>query len=233
MNLKPAQAEWLEIRRDDLDALMQQMPALTRGLLDHVTQTLASLPAMAASVSQNRPDLGTHASPDGTVTLMFTDMCGSTEKLTRLGDLEARRLFGLHDDIVRAELAAHGGFEVEQQGDGFVLAFGSARDAVLGAIAIQRRLASLDRGSDQGIVVRIGLHTGEVIKDAERFFGFAVVLASRIAGQARAGEILVSSVVRELAGTAGDVHFGPRRLVALKGISEPQGVFAVDWAPAP
>jgi class 3 adenylate cyclase len=164
---------------------------------------------------------------------MFTDMCGSTEMLTQLGDLGARRLFRLHDEIVRAELAAHAGFEVEQQGDGFVLAFGSARDAVLAAIAMQRGLASLDAESDHAIEVRIGLHTGEAIKDAEKFFGLAVVLASRITGQARAGEILVSSVVHELTRTAGDVRFGPPRTVALKGTTEPQRVFAVDWAPAP
>lgn len=223
----------LELCRTDLEALLQRMPELTRGLLDYLTQTLASLPAMVDAVSRNRPDLAAHASPDGTVTLMFTHMCGSTELLTGLGDLEARRLFDLHDEIVRTEVSARAGFEVEKQGDGFVIAFRSARDGVLSAIAIQRRLASLRRERDRGIDVRIGLHTGEVIKEADKFFGLAVVLASRIAGEARPGEILVSSVVHELKRTAGDLHFGPPSTVALKGIARPQSVLTVEWLPAP
>ena len=77
--------------------------------------------------------------------------------------------------------------------------------------------------------MRIGLHTGEAIKDADRFFGKAVILTSRIAAQARGEEILVSSLLKELVETGGDIGFGPPREVDLKGISERQRVYSVRW----
>ena len=77
--------------------------------------------------------------------------------------------------------------------------------------------------------MRIGLHTGEALKDADKFFGKTVILAARIADQARGGEILVSSLLKELTQTAGDIRFGESREVELKGISERQRVFRVEW----
>ncbi len=77
--------------------------------------------------------------------------------------------------------------------------------------------------------LRIGLHTGEALKDADRFFGKTVILAARIAAQARGGEVVVSSLLKQLTESVGDVRFGTEREVDLKGISEPQRVFAVEW----
>jgi class 3 adenylate cyclase len=131
---------------------------------------------------------------------------------------------------VRENLAAHGGYEVELLGDGFLLAFQSARRGLLCAIAIQRAFAAYSEAHpDEPIRVRIGLHTGEALKDVDKFFGKTVILAARIASQARGGEILASSLLKELTESTGDLRFGGAREVDLKGLSERQRVHAVEW----
>ncbi len=84
-------------------------------------------------------------------------------------------------------------------------------------------------GAHAPILVRIGLHTGEPIKEADDFFGKHVNLAARIAGQAQGGEILVSSLLRELTDSSGEFAFGDRRAVELKGLSGAHQVFTVTW----
>jgi class 3 adenylate cyclase len=189
-----------------------------------------SIEAVAASLGSRRPDLAPHAAPDGTVTLIFSDMEGFTPMTERLGDLKAREVIRRHNAIVREQTSAHDGYEVELQGDGFLLAFPSARRALLCAIAIQRAFAAYSEAHpEEPIRVRIGLHTGEVLRDADRFFGRTVILAARIAGQARGGEILVSTLVKKLTESTGDLRFDAGREVELKGISEPQPLHAVEW----
>ena len=134
-----------------------------------------------------------------------------------------------HNAIVRAQLAAHGGHEVELQGDGFLLAFQSAHQALLCAVALQRALRQRNESADEPIRIRIGLHTGEALRDADKFFGRTVILAARIAAQADGGEILVSSRLKELIRGVGDVCFGAAHQVDLKGISEPQTLHRAEW----
>jgi class 3 adenylate cyclase len=192
--------------------------------------TKGSILAVTSTVQDRHLDLGAQAAPDGTVTLMFSDMEGFTEMTERLGDLEAREVIRRHNRIVRERLAAHDGYEVELQGDGFLLAFDSARRGLQCAIAIQREFDAHNREDPkQPIRVRIGLHTGEALRDAEKFFGRTVILASRIAGQAEGGQILVSSILKELTRSAGDLRFGEARSVRLKGIAQPQDLSLVDW----
>ena len=97
-------------------------------------------------------------------------------------------------------------------------------------MGIQRALAAHnDAHADQPIRVRIGLHTGEAIKDADKFFGRTVIQAYRIADQARSGEILVSSLLKELVQTSADLRFGEAREIELKGLSGKHLVFAAEW----
>jgi class 3 adenylate cyclase len=174
--------------------------------------------------------MASHVAPDGTVTLMFSDMEGFTEMTQRLGDLAAREVIRRHNLIVRRACSKHGGYEVELQGDGFLLAFGSARAGLQCAIAIQRDLVEdAERHPEQPIRVRIGLHTGEALRDADKFFGTTVILAARIAAQAQAGEILASALLKELTESVGDLEFGASREVTLKGFPEPRRVFPVAW----
>lgn len=189
-----------------------------------------SIDAVAAAVQREAPDLRPHAAPDGTVTLLFTDIAGSSTMTERLGDQRWMQLLRAHNAIVRQQVAAHGGFEVKSQGDGFMLAFHSGRRAVHCAIALQRAFAKHTAAHpDEPMRVRIGVHTGEVIKEADDFFGRNVILAARIANTAQAGEILVSSVLKELTESIGDVCFTNARDVELKGISGTRKVYAIAW----
>jgi class 3 adenylate cyclase len=190
--------------------------------------TVASLDRVAASVEAERPNLRAAAAPDGTVTLLFSDIQGSTELNERLGDTRWLDLLRAHHRIVRGQVQAYGGFEVKVQGDGFMVAFPGARRAVQCARAIQDAIgAEFDQHSDGPVLVRIGLHTGEVLKEQEDFYGKNVVLAARIAEQARGGEILASAVVRELAESGGDINFDDAREVQLKGLAGTYRIFRV------
>ena len=196
--------------------------------------TGTSIDAVAASVYVDKPDLRTHAAPDGTVTILFSDIEGSTAMTERLGDQRWLELLREHNAIVREQVAAHEGFEVKSEGDGFMLAFQSARRALECAAAIQRAFAQRNESAEEPIQVRIGLHTGEAIKEADPdgqadFFGKNVILAARIAGQAKGGEILVSSLLKELTESAGDIAFGEGREVELKGLAGAHQVHQIRW----
>jgi len=189
-----------------------------------------SIDAMTAAVQKDRPDVRPHAGPDGTVTLVFSDMEGFTAMTERLGDLRAHQVIATHNKIVREQVAAHGGFELDLQGDGFLLAFPTARQGLACAVAIQQRMAAYaTQHPDEPIRVRIGLHTGEAIQEGDKFFGKTVILAARIAAQARGGEILVSDRVKGAADKAEGPRFGEPRTVALKGLSGTYALYPVEW----
>lgn len=169
------------------------------------------------------PDAGhrEHPSPEGTVTVLFSDIEGSTTLTERLGDLQAQQALHVHNFFFRQQVKAHGGFEVKSLGDGFMVVFSSARRALDCAIAIQRIFARYnDTHPHLPIPVRIGLHTGEVIKEDDDFFGKNVIIASRVAQQARGGQILVSALFKELTDSAGDLSFVPVGEFQLKGLSD-------------
>jgi class 3 adenylate cyclase len=190
----------------------------------------ASIDVVATSAGRRRPDLSPHTAPDGTVTLLLSDMENFTAMTERLGDLKAHEVVREHNRMIREELAIQEGYEVDTAGDGFLLAFKSARQGLACAIAIQRALAARNAGADEPISVRIGLHTGEALKDADKFFGKTVILAARIGGAAKGGQILVSSLLKQLTESAGDIRFGETREIELKGISAPQSVVEVEWS---
>jgi class 3 adenylate cyclase len=193
------------------------------------TKNQTSIDLVAAAALDERPNLVPHTAPDGTVTLLFSDIEGSTALNEQLGDTRFLDLLHAHNQIVRAEVSAHGGFEVKSQGDGFMVAFSSAKRGLECAIAIQQAIRQhSEKDPERGLAVRIGLHTGEAVKEGEDFFGKHVAMAARVAGAASGGEILVSSVVKELADT-GDIAFGPPRDLELKGFSQPRRLHDVLW----
>jgi class 3 adenylate cyclase len=188
---------------------------------------LEEMESIAKDVERNRPDLSGAVAPNGTVTVLFTDIEGSTQLTEELGDREWMEVLRKHNEIVRNELELHSGFEVKAQGDGFMLAFSSARDALRCARGIQRAVARESNG--HRLRVRIGLHTGEPIREADDFYGKAVIQAARIAAEARGSEILVSSLVRDLTESSGEFAFATRRDVELKGLSGTHSVSPVLW----
>ena len=190
-----------------------------------------SIDAVVSAVEAERPNLQTHAAPDGTVTIMFTDIENFTPMNERLGDKLAQEVARTHSAIVRRQIAVHEGFEVKSQGDGFMVAFSSARRALECAIAIQQTLAAHNaENPGEHIRVRIGFHTGEAIKEAEDFFGKTVILAARTASQAQGEQILVSSLLKALVESSGEFEFGDAQDVELKGLAGSRRVFRVRWS---
>jgi class 3 adenylate cyclase len=188
------------------------------------------LDTVASEVRREQPAMAPHAAPDGMVTLLFSDIEASTEMTERLGDLQWMEVLREHNAIVRESVQAHGGFEVKTIGDAFMVAFQSARRALLCAMEIQRAFSAYSREQpDRALRLRAGLHAGEPVREADDFYGKSVILASRIAGQAAGGEILVSSLLKELAESAGDIEFGERRLSELKGLPGEHAMFPVIW----
>ena len=188
-----------------------------------------SMDELAASLGGKQLNLPS-GSADDTVTIMFSDIESSTELALSMGDHRWYEVLTWHNNLLEQRVAAHGGFIVKNQGDGFMVTFNSARRAIICASEIQQALhdhAVADPGS--AIRVRIGLHTGEAIRqDSGDLFGRHVIIAARVGGLANGAEILVSSIVREIASARGDLHFGEGTLAELKGVGE-QTVFPVLW----
>ena len=219
-------------RKMELHAEVETLLSLRlqcQGMTEIDVQT--SIDAVVRSVEQVRPDLTPAAAPDGTVTIMFSDIEDSTVLTEQLGDRRWLILLKRHNDIVRRQVAEHGGYEVKSQGDGFMIAFASARRAIRCAIAVQRALSEhRRRHPDEHLSIRIGLHTGEAMRSDEDFFGKNVILAARIAARARGDQILVSSLLHELVVSAGEFQFGQERELELKGLTGRYRVFAVPWS---
>jgi class 3 adenylate cyclase len=168
--------------------------------------------------------------PVGTVTVLFTDIAGSTEMAEALGDQRWVEVLRTHNALVREQMAAHDGTEVKVHGDGFMVAFASARSAILAATDAQRAMARYRaEHPDVPVEIRIGLHTGEVVAADGDYFGRNVILAARIADRAAGGEILTSSLVKELTESSGDLVFDDGEDVELKGLSRPHRVHRVEW----
>jgi class 3 adenylate cyclase len=162
------------------------------------------------------------------VTILFTDVEGSTALTQRLGDGKAREVLRAHERIVREALNAHGGSEVKTMGDGFMASFSSATRALECATAMQRAFAAHNETAGEPIRVRIGLNAGEPIAEEKDLFGTAVNMAARIAAEADGGEILASDVVRQLVAGKGFL-FSDRGEVELKGFEEPVRLYEVRW----
>jgi class 3 adenylate cyclase len=223
-----------------MKALVEKALALklqAQGIDPSVSQS--SIDAVAAAVYVDKPDLRQHAAPDGTVTILFTDIEGSTALAQRLGDKPYHALLTEHNRILREQLARHGGHEVKAVGDGFMVAFSSAVKALSSAVDIQRAFAERNarlsarpehvEGRAEPIHVRIGLNTGESIEEEGDYFGTAVTMAARIADKAKGGQILVSEVTRTVVGSLAGVEFQDAGRKQLKGIKGRQRLYEVVW----
>jgi class 3 adenylate cyclase/pimeloyl-ACP methyl ester carboxylesterase len=163
------------------------------------------------------------AAPSNTAIILFTDIADSTALTERMGDAPFRAAARALDDRMRAAIRESGGTPVEGKvlGDGVMAVFTSAAQAIDAA----RRCVALSAESE--LQLHVGLHAGDVIRERDNVYGGAVNIASRICGLSAPGEILVSATIRDLARTSADVTFDDRGEHALKGIDDPQRVFAV------
>jgi class 3 adenylate cyclase len=161
------------------------------------------------------------------VTLLFTDIEGSTLLTQRLGDEGAQTVLREHNQMVRRALDTYNGKEIKHTGDGIMASFFSASRAVGCALCIQRTFVDRNATNPEDAVrVRIGLNAGEPIAEGGDFFGTSVQLARRICDRAEPGQILVSDVVRQLVAGKGFTfeHVGPEML---KGFHEPTVLYKV------
>ena len=188
-----------------------------------------SIEDLAGWAQVERPDLA-RLTADGDVVIVFSDIEDSTVHNEELGDRDWVKLLERHNRLIEKLVAEHRGYVVKTQGDGFMIAFSDAEQAVLCGIGVQRALL---KNADQwnGIRVRVGAHIGPSVRRGDDLFGRNVVMAARIAGQAGGGEILISDAVREaLAGAAVIDLYGPRdaELKGLQGIHQLYGVKVPD-----
>jgi len=175
-------------------------------------------------------DTAPPAAASGPVTILFTDIEGSTTLTQQFGDARAQEVLRAHNAVVRAALTTHGGSETKHTGDGIMASFPLASSAVACAIAIQRAL--VDHAAEPGqapLRVRIGLNAGEPVAEDQDLFGTAVQLARRICDAARAGEILASEVVRALS-EGKEFVFADQGRRALKGFDQPVRLYRVEWS---
>jgi class 3 adenylate cyclase len=161
--------------------------------------------------------------------VLFTDMIGSTQILTRSGDAAARSLMRAHDRMVRHGIEREGGRIVKSMGDGFLATFPSVTTALLSCTAIQQEVSRYNEAHPaQPIHVRMGVNAGEAIVEDDDVYGVAVNLAARLVEAAGSDQILVSGVVQELA-AGGPFAFEPAGSITPRGFDHEVAVAALDW----
>ena len=153
-------------------------------------------------------------------TVLFTDIVDSTAKLAELGDAGWRDLLQRHHTLIRRQLARFSGREIDTAGDGFFASFDGPARAIRCAMAIRDAMPEL------GIQIRAGLHTGECEQLDGKVGGIAVHIGSRVASQAGAGEVLVSSTVHDLVAGSG-IQFEERGVTELKGVPGAWAIYSV------
>lgn len=167
------------------------------------------------------------ASRPRTVSVLFSDVVGSTELFTAMGDDAADALRREHFDGVGAVIADHGGQLVKNMGDGVMAVFDSAAGAVEAGVAIQRCSGELAAGRSIEFAVRVGVTAGDASSEGDDWFGTPIVEAARLCASAGAGQVLSSDLVRSLAGTRTSLHFHSLGTRALKGLPEVVHVYEV------
>lgn len=167
--------------------------------------------------------------PRGTVTLLMTDIEGSTRLLRALGDRYTRILRDVRT-LIRTCVRTAGGHEVDARADEFFAAFKRPAHALAAAVSIQRSLHDRDWPDEAQVCVRIGIHTGRTTLAETGYVGIAVHTASRVCSAGHGGQILLSAAARDAMGPAGGVTFRTLGLHALSGLPEPEAVFQADAA---
>ena len=165
----------------------------------------------------------------GLVAILFTDLVGSTEADARLGEERAEQLRQTHFAVLREGIRKHAGTEVKNLGDGLMVAFGAASDAVACAVAMQQALEHHNRRGGEALPMRVGVAVGEATHEDSDYFGTPVIEASRLCARAEGGRILVTEMTRALTGTRGGHRFEALGPIELKGLPEAVPVHQVRW----
>ncbi len=159
--------------------------------------------------------------PDRLATVLFTDIVGSTQRASELGDRDWRGLLEQHQALVRRELARWRGQEINTTGDGFLASFDGPARAIRCAHAVKDAVRTL------GLQVRSGVHTGECERSGDDLSGIAVHIGARIAAEAEPGEVLVSGIIKDLVAGSG-LRFDARGTRTLKGVPGEWPLYAAE-----
>jgi class 3 adenylate cyclase len=166
-----------------------------------------------------------------TVSVLMTDLVGSTAMADRVGPAAAEGLRIEHFGLLRGALERTGGREIKTLGDGLMVVFQSAAQSLTCAVEMQQAIEARNRRAEERLEVRIGVSLGDTTIEAGDYFGEAVVESSRLCAVAHGGQIVVNALVRQVA-RAGDAHcFHSLGGLELKGISEPVQAFELQWEP--
>ena len=190
---------------------------------------LTSIDVIASALGPVAPTLGQMSSPDGAVTLMLSDIADAGTAAERLGPERWERLLADHRVLVEQLVAHHDGTIVKFERDGFLASFTSAQAGLHAAIELQRTFTGGDGAGEQPLGIRVGVHSGFVIANPDQLLGRNVVLAARIAAQAKAGEILVSSNLKEYTQSDPTLSFEEHGEYHFKGLHGEHLLFAVRW----
>ena len=164
-----------------------------------------------------------------TTSVVFTDLVGSTELAARLGPVAAEEVRSIHFGLLRDAVAATGGSEVKNLGDGLMVVYPSLGGALDGAVAMQQNVELHNRKATEPLAVRIGLSSGDATEEDGDYFGEPVVEAARLCAKADGGQIVTTETVRLLARRT-DHRFSALGAVALKGLPEPVEACELWWA---
>ena len=189
---------------------------------------LSSIDVIASALEPVTPALGRMSSPDGAVTLMLSDIADATVAADELGAERWEQLVSDHHLLVEQLVARHDGQVVRFQGDGFLASFGSAHAGLHAGVDLQRTFTG-SPGEHQSLSIRVGLHSGFILGNPEQMMGRNVVLAARIAAQAKGGEILVSSAAKEYTATDPSFRFEEHGEYHFKGLLGEHQLFSVLW----
>jgi class 3 adenylate cyclase len=193
---------------------------------------VASLEDFSRWAAEQRTAIGRMAADDGTVTIMFSDIEGSTALNASLGDTRWVRVLAAHDELVETYVEKYRGLIVKTQGDGHMVVFSTPELALRAALDIQRAFGAKWNHSRElrrtPIRVRIGLHTGTAIERDGDYLGQNVALAARVAAQADGGEVLVTGEIAEAC--ADEFVFTPATSVELKGFEGEQALWRAERA---
>jgi adenylate cyclase len=190
----------------------------------------SSIEDLADWAEVERPDLA-RVTPDGKVAILFSDIEESTALNERVGDRAWVRLIGEHDKLVRRLVKQRSGHVVKSQGDGFMIAFAHAEQAVRCGIDMQDALhRDAQHKRRNGIRVRIGIHMGRSVRRGDDLFGRNVAMAARVAAEACGGEVLVSDTVHDALSGCQDLTFDGGRDAELKGFAGTHRLYAVAAA---
>ena len=185
----------------------------------------------ALSLPVRQTGLGVVPMAATTVTMLFTDLVGSTALLSRVGEERSEELRREHFALLRDAMEKSAGREVKNLGDGLMIVVPSAADGVACAVAIQQAFEQRNRQASEPMLIRVGVSLGDADVEDGDYFGVPVVEASRLCGKAEGGDILVTDVVRALAGSRGGFDFVSVGELELKGLDHPVEACRVAWMP--